>query len=128
MKTSLKVAFLLLICALLMLGCQNGNKEPFLFFNDDQGETILTNRDLTTMKVISLIHEKGSRGFYIVFKDDNRLEELTRQQLNRTIDAYYHEELIFSSEITQIIRGDNVTFNELSDEVLATIETILQEI
>jgi len=115
-----------LVIISLLIGCQSKKSEPYISFKDDKGNTILTDLDLDSMKVISLL-DTNNRGFYIEFKKESQLEEITKQNLNRTIQIYYKDELVFSSSIEHIIRGNNLVFDDMEEEALKRLEVILQE-
>lgn len=87
---------LLLVIALSLLGCRSGNRAPYLIIKDDAGESLMTDRDLETLKVMSLLDAGGSRGLYIVPKDKNKVEEITTKTLHKSLEIYYKNEFIYS--------------------------------
>jgi len=119
------LSFVILAVAIsLLIGCQSKTKEPYMFFKDDQENTLLTDLDLRAMNVMSLL-DTGGRGFYIELANDNKLEEITEQNLNRTIRIYYRDELLSSSRIEHVIKGNNLVFNDMDEEALTRLENLL---
>ena len=81
------------------------------------------------MKVINyLVSENyGRRGLYIEFKDKNKLEKVTSENLYTTIEIYYKDQLITTQYISRIIKGQNLGFTEIEEEILEWFEQLLNE-
>lgn len=117
---------LIVVLFMTLSGCQFANNQPYLYFKNNVGDILMTDLELDDLKVISLL-AGGRRGFYIVPKDKNKIEEITTKTLNESIEIYYKNDLIHSSKVKNIIKGINLVFNEMDEETLKRVEQILQE-
>jgi len=117
---------LLFVFVISLLGCRSDNRESYLFFKDDTGESLMTDRDLETLKVMPLLDAGGSRGLYIVPKDKNKVEEITNKTLDKSINIYYKNEFIFSQKIKHITKGINLVFI-MDEESLKRLELLLKD-
>ncbi|RKP44064.1 hypothetical protein D7Z26_27010 [Cohnella endophytica] len=126
MKKVIQV-FAVIFVFMLLVGCQSKNKEPVILFKDENKEVILTNLDLTTMKVVSFLdpENQGARGLYIEFKNKDKLEQITTKNLNKSIQIYYRDQLITTQYINHVIKGNNLGFNEMNEGTLKQFENIL---
>ncbi|RKP55582.1 hypothetical protein D7Z26_10390 [Cohnella endophytica] len=126
MKKVIQV-FTVIFVFILLVSCQSKNKEPIILFKDENKEIILTNLDLTTIKVVSFLdsENKGTRGLYIEFKNKDKLEQITTKNLNKSIQIYCRDQLITTQYISHVIKGNNLGFNEMNEGTLKQFENIL---
>jgi hypothetical protein len=125
-RPNLRPSILLIIVFIMLFGCQFADNEPYLSFKNHAGDTLMTDMDLETLKVVSLL-DGGGRGFYIVPKDKNKIEEMTTKAFNNSIEIYYKNDLIYSSKVNKVTKGINLVFNDMDEETLKRMEQILQE-
>ncbi len=121
-----RVAVLLLAVVITLIGCQFADKEPYLYFKDDAGNTLMTDKDLESLKVISMLNG-GGRGLYIVPKDKNKVEEITTKALGNSIEIYYENAIAHSSKVTKAISGINLVLNDMDEETLKRLEQVIQD-
>jgi polysaccharide pyruvyl transferase WcaK-like protein len=117
---------IIFVLTIFLIGCQSADKEPFLYFKNDTGDILMTDLELKTLKVTSLID--GSRHvLYIVPKDKNKIKEITTKTLNKSINIYYKGDLIYSQKIAPQINESSNVFFSMDEETLKRLEQILKE-
>lgn len=123
MEKEKRVFFLIFsVLIFVIAGCMDSGKEPSIYFLKDDGEVLMTDQDLETFKVISLLD--GRRGLYIVPKDHHKIEEITTKALGHSLEIHHHDEMIFSTRITRVIKGNNLVFDNMEEETLLRLEKI----